>query len=113
MNSTIATAFSPDAAVDAGGFPTTTALGATLAVGLVSILIAGWPRKAKDLPPGPAPGFFVGHRNQGPPSKPWVWFQELNEQYGQSRAPRLAAELSRAPAEQNTRQGGSIGDIRC
>lgn len=29
-----------------------------------------------------APGFFVGNRNQGPPSKPWRWFQELNEQYG-------------------------------
>ncbi|GAA6009287.1 hypothetical protein JCM10207_004336 [Rhodosporidiobolus poonsookiae] len=51
-------------------------------VGLASLLIFLWPRKASNLPPGPAPGFFVGNRNQAPPSKPWRWFRDLNQKYG-------------------------------
>jgi cytochrome P450 len=37
---------------------------------------------AKNLPPGPAPDFLVGNRNQVPRIKPWRWFKELNDRYG-------------------------------
>ncbi|KAJ6561881.1 cytochrome P450 [Mycena capillaripes] len=50
---------------------------------LVFSLLVVRPRKAKHLPPGPAPtSWLVGNRNQVPPQKPWRWFQELNDQYG-------------------------------
>lgn len=104
MNSTLLSSLPADpAAVADGAFPTVQALGASLVVGLVSILIAGWPRKAKDLPPGPAPGFFVGHRNQAPASKPWTWFQELNEQYG---------ECLQGPSSEFVTRRGAEGAIR-
>ncbi|GAA6032480.1 hypothetical protein JCM8097_004781 [Rhodosporidiobolus ruineniae] len=54
----------------------------TVLFGLATFLAFFWPRKAANLPPGPAPGFFVGNRNQAPPTKPWRWFRKLNEQYG-------------------------------
>ncbi|GAA5836682.1 hypothetical protein JCM11251_002697 [Rhodosporidiobolus azoricus] len=54
----------------------------TLAFGLASLLVFLWPRKAANLPPGPAPGFFVGNRNQAPATKPWRWFRDLNQKYG-------------------------------
>ncbi|KAL8292083.1 hypothetical protein RQP46_001549 [Phenoliferia psychrophenolica] len=55
---------------------------ASFCVGLVSLLLAIWPRKAANLPPGPTPTFFVGNRNQVPGEKPWRWFRDLNLQYG-------------------------------
>ncbi|KAJ7472750.1 cytochrome P450 [Mycena latifolia] len=49
---------------------------------LVAFLVVR-PKKANNLPPGPAPSsWLVGNRNQVPPQKPWRWFQELNSQYG-------------------------------
>ncbi|GAA5975296.1 hypothetical protein JCM11641_005927 [Rhodosporidiobolus odoratus] len=54
----------------------------TVCFGLASLLVFLWPRKGKNLPPGPAPGFFVGNRNQAPAAKPWVWFRDLNRKYG-------------------------------
>ncbi|BGP32800.1 hypothetical protein JCM10296v2_004584 [Rhodotorula toruloides] len=54
----------------------------TVLFGLASILVLLWPRKAANLPPGPKPGFLVGNRNQAPKSKPWRWFRDLNQQYG-------------------------------
>ncbi|GAA6007074.1 cytochrome P450 [Rhodotorula paludigena] len=54
----------------------------TLLFGLASVLVLIWPRKAANLPPGPKPGFFVGNRNQAPAAKPWRWFKDLNDQYG-------------------------------
>ncbi|BGP40833.1 hypothetical protein JCM10450v2_004836 [Rhodotorula kratochvilovae] len=54
----------------------------TLLFGLASVLVLVWPRKGANLPPGPKPGFFVGNRNQAPPTKPWRWFRKLNETYG-------------------------------
>ncbi|KAJ7167708.1 cytochrome P450 [Mycena filopes] len=52
------------------------------------------PKKARDLPPGPAPtSWLVGNRNQVPPQKPWRWFHELNEQYG----PVVYLQLGRTP----------------
>ncbi|KAJ7614009.1 cytochrome P450 [Roridomyces roridus] len=56
---------------------------ASLTAVLVAILVLRPLRKAKDLPPGPAPtSWLVGNRNQVPREKPWRWFLELNEQYG-------------------------------
>jgi hypothetical protein len=53
-----------------------------LALGLAFILQFR-PRKASNLPPGPTPGWFVGNRNQVPKEgKPWRWFKELNDKYG-------------------------------
>ncbi|KAJ7487924.1 cytochrome P450 [Mycena latifolia] len=49
----------------------------------IVVLLVLRPKKAKDLPPGPAPSsWLVGNRNQVPAKKPWRWFQELNNQYG-------------------------------
>ncbi|KAJ7845283.1 cytochrome P450 [Mycena olivaceomarginata] len=52
------------------------------------------PRRAKDLPPGPAPtSWLVGNRNQVPQNKPWRWFQSLNNQYG----PVVYLQMGRTP----------------
>ncbi|KAF7289244.1 Cytochrome P450 [Mycena indigotica] len=52
------------------------------------------PRRLTNLPPGPAPtSWLVGNRNQVPQSKPWKWFQELNERYG----PVVYLQLGRTP----------------
>lgn len=57
---------------------------ASLLVGLVGVLAWIWPRKGANLPPGPAPGFFVGNSNQVPKEgKPWRWFRDLNLEYGE------------------------------
>ncbi|KAF7302672.1 Cytochrome P450 [Mycena chlorophos] len=51
-------------------------------------------RKSKDLPPGPEPtSWLVGNRNQVPKSKPWRWFQQLNELYG----PVVYLQMGRTP----------------
>lgn len=57
----------------------------SLLVGLLCAALAlAWPRKAANLPPGPAPALFVGNREQVPKGgKPWKWFRDLNLQYGE------------------------------
>lgn len=61
---------------------------ASLFVGLLGTLLAfTWPRRrtgGANLPPGPAPGWLVGNRNQVPKGgKPWRWFRDLNLEYGE------------------------------
>ncbi|KAJ7067247.1 cytochrome P450 [Mycena amicta] len=59
---------------------------------VVAVLLK--PRKPKNLPPGPPPtSWLVGNRNQVPPTKPWRWFQELNNQYG----PVVYLQMGRTP----------------
>ncbi|KAJ7683714.1 cytochrome P450 [Mycena rosella] len=62
---------------------------------LVAFLVLSLrPKKAKGLPPGPAPtSWLVGNRNQVPRQKPWRWFQELNNQYG----PVVYLQMGRTP----------------
>ncbi|KAJ6561900.1 cytochrome P450 [Mycena capillaripes] len=67
-------------------------LAAALAILVVLLILR--PKKAKDLPPGPAPSsWLVGNRNQVPAQKPWRWFQELNKQYG----PVVYLQMGRTP----------------
>ncbi|KAK7006163.1 cytochrome P450 [Favolaschia claudopus] len=64
------------------------------AVALSLLVLRLRPIRAQNLPPGPAPtSWLVGNRNQIPPTKPWRWFQELNEQYG----PVVYLQMGRTP----------------
>ncbi|KAJ6512698.1 cytochrome P450 [Mycena sanguinolenta] len=68
-------------------------LSAALAT-LLALLLVRRPKQAKNLPPGPTPSsWLVGNRNQVPATKPWRWFQELNDQYG----PVVYLQMGRTP----------------
>ncbi|KAJ6560734.1 cytochrome P450 [Mycena sp. CBHHK59/15] len=67
---------------------------ASLVAVAVLLCLGLTPKKAKNLPPGPAPtSWLVGNRNQVPRQKPWRWFQVLNEQYG----PVVYLQMGRTP----------------
>ncbi|KAJ7227468.1 cytochrome P450 [Mycena pura] len=69
-------------------------LGLYVVFATFAVVLALRPRKAKNLPPGPPPtSWLVGNRNQIPKSKPWRWFQELNNQYG----PVVYLQVGRTP----------------
>jgi hypothetical protein len=66
-------------------------LSATVAASTVSAILASllWLLVSKSrsyqsagLPPGPKPSWIVGNRNQVPKEKPWLWFLQLNQLYG-------------------------------